>query len=190
MNISFNTHPSKGHLGGENWHIKVFLGQVLAKLWDYSILCATKRFSYPKQLDINTRLFSQHNLYFEHYCIKWNGLGRQFIMHLWCCVLFVKHFNSLCLLDCPCMKPTCLWINKVIYLLTQVQNIWRRGIIAYKCISHPSNIKTWHYRFVVGSPHITSTRLIWERNLDKKEKSMLVWIAWMLWIVLLCVYYL
>jgi hypothetical protein len=30
------------------------------------------------------------------------------------------------------------------------------------------------YRFVVDSPHITSTRLIWERNLDKKEKLMLV----------------
>ena len=103
----------------------------------------SETFSYPKQLDINTRLSSQHKLYFQHYYIEWNGLGRQFILHLWCCMLFVKCFRSLCLLDCPCMKPTCLWLNPVIYLHTQVQTIWRGGIIAYKRISHPSNIKTW-----------------------------------------------
>ena len=71
----------------------------------------------------------------------WHALGRQFILHLWCSVLFLKCFSSLCLLDYVCMKPTCLWIDPVIYLHTQVQNIWRGGIIAYNRTSHPSNIK-------------------------------------------------
>ena len=39
-------------------------------------------------------------------------------------------------------------------------NQGREGLIAYKCTSHPSNIKL-DYRFVSSSSHITLTRPNW-----------------------------